>query len=82
MAELWSTVLSHLSTFSTPSLVGIALVAFPVAVVVLNVIWQLLPTLDRSKPPVVFHWVPFIGSAISYGNDPLNFFLSCREKVH
>lgn len=32
-------------------------------------------------PPVVFHWLPFIGSAASYGNDPLNFFFKCREKV-
>lgn len=36
---------------------------------------------DKSKPPLVFHWVPIIGSAISYGNDPLNFFFACREKV-
>ncbi|EEP75746.1 cytochrome P450 51 [Uncinocarpus reesii 1704] len=33
-----------------------------------------------AKPPVVFHWVPFVGSAISYGLDPYRFFASCREK--
>lgn len=36
---------------------------------------------DSSLPPVVFHWLPIIGSAIQYGNDPINFFLKCREKV-
>jgi sterol 14-demethylase len=36
---------------------------------------------DRSLPPEVFHWIPFIGSAISYGNDPLKFLFECREKV-
>lgn len=29
----------------------------------------------------MFHWLPIIGSAVGYGNDPLNFFLACREKV-
>ncbi|EDR08390.1 uncharacterized protein LACBIDRAFT_234769, partial [Laccaria bicolor S238N-H82] len=33
-----------------------------------------------SEPPVVFHWLPIIGSAISYGNDPLNFFFKCQKK--
>jgi sterol 14-demethylase len=36
---------------------------------------------SRSKPPVVFHWIPIIGSSISYGNDPLGFFFKCREKA-
>ena len=34
-----------------------------------------------TEPPVVFHWLPIIGSAVQYGNDPINFFLRCREKV-
>ncbi|KAG8864925.1 Lanosterol 14-alpha-demethylase [Tulasnella sp. 330] len=40
---------------------------------------RLLPT-DPSLPPVVFHWIPFFGSAAGYGDDPLNFFFKCREK--
>ncbi len=36
---------------------------------------------DRSLPPVVFHWIPFLGSALSYGTDPIQFLLRCREKV-
>ncbi|KAK0193812.1 lanosterol 14-alpha-demethylase [Armillaria mellea] len=57
----------------------LALINIPVLAVVLNVLRQLLPQ-DTSKPPVVFHWLPYIGSAIYYGNDPLNFFFSCRDK--
>lgn len=41
---------------------------------------QLLPR-KANQPPVVFHWLPFIGSAVGYGTDPLNFFNRCRDKV-
>jgi sterol 14alpha-demethylase len=36
---------------------------------------------DKSLPPEVFHVLPIIGSAIQYGEDPINFFFKCREKV-
>ncbi|KAG2365567.1 cytochrome P450 [Suillus spraguei] len=52
----------------------------PVLSVVLNILKQLIVPRDPSLPPEVFHWIPFIGSSISYGNDPLNFFFKCREK--
>lgn len=48
--------------------------------VVLNVARQLLFR-NPKEPPVVFHWVPFLGSTIAYGIDPYAFFFSCREKV-
>lgn len=41
---------------------------------------QILPR-DPSLPPEVFHAIPIFGSAVQYGNDPLNFFAKCREKV-
>ncbi|PLB41256.1 cytochrome P450 [Aspergillus candidus] len=47
--------------------------------VVLNVARQLLFR-NPKEPPVVFHWVPFLGSTIAYGIDPYAFFSSCREK--
>lgn len=50
------------------------------ALIVLNIAHQLLPH-DKTKPPVVFHWLPFLGSTISYGMQPYSFFLSCQEKV-
>lgn len=36
---------------------------------------------DPHKPPVVWHWVPKIGSTVDYGQDPFDFFFRCREKV-
>ena len=27
----------------------------------------------RNEPPVVFHWLPFVGSALSYGQEPNKF---------
>lgn len=64
------------------SLVGAyALVAF-VAAILLNVAYQLLfRVLNRTRPPLVFHWIPFLGSTVSYGMDPYKFFFACREKV-
>ena len=35
----------------------------------------------KDEPPVVPHWLPFVGSAITYGQDPYAFFFRCREKV-
>jgi sterol 14-demethylase len=48
--------------------------------IVLNVINQLF-FYNRKEPPVVFHWVPFIGSTIAYGMDPYKFFFASRAKV-
>ncbi|KAG9234414.1 14-alpha sterol demethylase Cyp51A [Amylocarpus encephaloides] len=50
-----------------------------VAFVILNVLWQQLPS-QKSEPPLVFHWFPFIGNAFSYGTDPFNFYVECRRK--
>nr|QIM40860.1 lanosterol 14 alpha-demethylase A [Calonectria henricotiae] len=33
-----------------------------------------------SDPPIVFHWLPFIGNAVSYGLDPYSFFLQCQKQ--
>ncbi|KAL4922286.1 cytochrome P450 [Aspergillus aurantiobrunneus] len=35
---------------------------------------------NKNEPPMVFHWIPFVGSTLSYGMNPYNFFFSCREK--
>lgn len=48
--------------------------------ILLNVINQLV-FYNRKEPPVVFHWVPFIGSTIAYGMDPYQFFFASRAKV-
>ncbi|KAH6658926.1 cytochrome P450 51 [Truncatella angustata] len=49
------------------------------AAILFNALWQKLPR-SKSEPPVVFHWFPFIGSAISYGTDPVKFYRQCRER--
>lgn len=45
-----------------------------------NVFRQCLPR-SKTEPPLVFHWLPFVGNALSYGLDPANFFEKCRKKV-
>ncbi|CDM34582.1 hypothetical protein DTO013E5_5072 [Penicillium roqueforti] len=47
--------------------------------IVLNVINQLV-FYNRKEPPVVFHWIPFIGSTVAYGMDPYQFFFASRAK--
>ncbi len=44
-----------------------------------NVLSQLLFK-NPNEPPLVFHWVPIIGSTVLYGIDPFKFFFSCQEK--
>ncbi|KAE8339445.1 hypothetical protein BDV24DRAFT_165401 [Aspergillus arachidicola] len=66
---------------SWPRIGAYALLAF-VAIIALNVTFQFLfHVLNRTRPPLVFHWIPLIGSTIHYGMDPYGFFFSCREKA-
>ncbi|EIM91312.1 cytochrome P450 [Stereum hirsutum FP-91666 SS1] len=58
----------------------LCLLNVPILAVVLNVLKQLILPRDPSLPPEVFHWLPYIGSAPAYGQDPLAFFFKCREK--
>ncbi|KAL8939803.1 MAG: hypothetical protein Q9216_003154 [Gyalolechia sp. 2 TL-2023] len=47
--------------------------------IISNILQQILFK-DPSKPPVVFHWIPFIGSTVIYGIDPYKFFFDCQAK--
>ncbi|EIW79988.1 cytochrome P450 [Coniophora puteana RWD-64-598 SS2] len=58
----------------------LALLSAPLLAIFFNVLKQLVIPKDPSLPPEVFYWLPLIGSAIQYGNDPLKFFFQCREK--
>ncbi len=69
-----------LNTESTAVFFGAAFLSFLVVAIVGNVLHQLLVK-SPAEPPIVFHWMPFIGSTITYGIDPYKFFFSCREKV-
>ncbi|PKS05716.1 hypothetical protein jhhlp_007545 [Lomentospora prolificans] len=35
---------------------------------------------SKTEPPAVFHWIPYIGNAVSYGMDPVGFFEKYRAK--
>lgn len=55
-------------------------VVLPLIAVILNVAAQLFLPKRASAPPVVFHYAPIIGSAVTYGMDPYKFFFDNREK--
>lgn len=69
-----------LSTNSLGYVVAAGAFSFIVFAIVLNVLSQLVIR-NPNEPPLVFHWVPFFGSTITYGIDPYKFFFECREKV-
>jgi hypothetical protein len=68
------------STASLPVLILSGFFSFIVVAIVLNVLKQLLFK-KPTEPPLVFHWLPIIGSTITYGMDPYKFFFANRQKV-
>ncbi|WWC93972.1 hypothetical protein V866_000810 [Kwoniella sp. B9012] len=46
----------------------------------LNVFRQVALPRNKSLPPLVFHYIPWFGSAAYYGEDPYKFFFECRDK--
>ena len=48
--------------------------------VIANALKQMLLK-NPNEPPLVFHWIPFIGSTVTYGIDPFKFFFDCQAKV-
>jgi hypothetical protein len=69
LAHVWLTWASQILLAST--IAGVILAA----AILLNCLSQLLLK-NLNEPPVVFHWIPFLGSTISYGIDPYKFFFS------
>lgn len=45
-----------------------------------NIVWQLLYSLRKDRPPLVFYWIPWVGSAVVYGMKPYEFFEECQKK--
>lgn len=63
---------------------ALKLAATGASIIVIAVLWNLLRQIffkNPHEPPLVFHWVPIIGSTITYGIDPLKFFAQCQAKV-
>ncbi|KAF2405286.1 14-alpha sterol demethylase Cyp51B [Trichodelitschia bisporula] len=58
---------------------GAGFAIFFTLLIVCNVLKQLLFK-NPNEPPVVFHLVPFIGSTVLYGMDPIKFFFECQKK--
>ncbi|KAF7561482.1 hypothetical protein G7046_g2658 [Stylonectria norvegica] len=54
-------------------------IGFFFVIIAVNVLQQCLFR-NKGDPPVIFHWLPFVGNAITYGLDPYTFFTNCREK--
>jgi len=50
------------------------------AIVLLNVLKQLVWK-NPTEPPLVFHLFPIIGSTITYGMQPVEFFEKNKKKV-
>ena len=58
----------------------VALASVLVISVLANILQQLLLK-NPKEPPVVLHWLPIIGSTVTYGIDPFKFFFDCQRKV-
>ncbi len=80
LATIAGPIAELLSNRSTGVVIASGLASLIVLAILLNVLKQSLLR-NPNEPPVVFHWVPFIGSTISYGIDPYKFFFRCRQKV-
>ncbi|KAI0783594.1 cytochrome P450 51 [Abortiporus biennis] len=79
ISDYFDNIHQQFSAMSTNQLILFALVNTPIIAIILNVLYQLLPQ-DKSKPPMVWHWIPVFGSAAAYGQNPIKFFFDCREK--
>jgi len=42
---------------------------------------QQLVFVDKTQPPVVFSWLPLIGSTVEYGIEPYKFYAKYQKKV-
>ena len=79
VAEVSLPLQGLVESLPTWQLALLGVTAFIAFSIVINVLKQLLFK-NPNEPPVVFHLVPFIGSTISYGMEPFNFFFACKEK--
>lgn len=69
-------VYAAFAALSLPMKVAVC-IALPV---VYNLLWQLSLKFRKDRVPLVFHWIPWFGSAVPYGMQPYEFFESCRRQ--
>ena len=80
LADVAGPLANFTSKSSTPVVVAAGFASFILLCIVLNVLKQLLFK-KANEPPMVFHWVPIIGSTVTYGMDPYAFFFANHKKV-
>jgi sterol 14-demethylase len=63
-----------------PSILALVcgLLAGGFAYIAANLVRQLFP--NKTEPPVVFHWFPWLGSALSYGQEPYRFLFAAQAR--
>ena len=59
----------------------VAAIASLISIATLTTVLQQVLFKNPNEPPVVFHWLPVIGSTVTYGIDPFKFFFDCQRKV-
>ena len=59
----------------------VVVVTFILSLTVLANVLQQTLFKNSKEPPVVFHWLPVVGSTVTYGIDPFKFFFQCQAKV-
>lgn len=64
-----------------PSLLTLlyASLALCLGYVAVNILRQLFFA-SKNEPPVVFHWIPWLGSAVTYGKEPYKFLFANQAK--
>ncbi|KEF56274.1 cytochrome P450, family 51 (sterol 14-demethylase) [Exophiala aquamarina CBS 119918] len=65
--------------FATSSYPLTMMFSLLLAPILANILKQLFFR-DPHRPPVVWHWIPKVGSTVEYGQDPYKFFFKCQEK--
>ncbi|CCC70983.1 hypothetical protein NCAS_0G00960 [Naumovozyma castellii] len=45
-----------------------------------SITWQFIYSFRKDRPPLVFYWIPWVGSAVPYGHKPYVFFENCQKK--
>jgi hypothetical protein len=80
LADIAGPVGNFTANSSLSVLIATGFGSFFLLAIVLNVLKQLLLK-NPNEPPLVFHWIPVIGSTVTYGIDPYKFFFANQKKV-
>ncbi|KAL8676656.1 MAG: hypothetical protein Q9186_006840 [Xanthomendoza sp. 1 TL-2023] len=60
---------------------SVTVLTFATTFITVTIVWTVLKQIlfkNRNEPPVVFHWLPIIGSTVTYGIDPYKFYFDCQ----